>query len=569
VPRVIARGPDGRAEYTLELDDQRAVLLGRTPDRQAVGPESGAAGRAIEAIPVAGPSVSGNHALLWAEGQTVCVRDLRSRNGTWVLLPKGQSVRVAGPEVVVQLAQAAGSAASGDEPAAPTWGTAREYSRAIGGSIERWLHAHGIEARATVVADQDDDSHPTGIPLAPGDSLHILPLGTTDASWSKLLERLWSWTARQNAIYENEEETRREGMILASRAIRVAHADVVDAAKTGAPTLLLTGATGAGKEMLAEVFHRHSGRNGPFVTVNCAMFSKDLFRSELFGAEAGSFTGATRRIVGAVERAQGGTLFLDEIGDMPRDIQPMLLRFLDRREYERIGQYGRTQRADVRVVAATNKDLRDAARIDAFRADLWFRLSVHEVEVPPLRARWDDVSAYLESVRTEDGQSSVREALSPEAVELLRTYPWEGNFRELRAVADRLSSVGRLGPIDATACRRELNRGALRPISLAPGPVTPATPDWGALLSRAVQGFVEDHRREPNSWDDQKEWNEKYLKPLLFFQLSGAAAYPAPTDEDALSSIAAKAAARVHADRGTAAKQLARYFERFGSKSDA
>jgi DNA-binding NtrC family response regulator len=564
VPRVIARGPDGRAEFTFDLDERRAVLLGRTPDPQAVQPSPEEEGRSLEAVTVAGASVSGNHALVWSDAETVCVRDLRSRNGTWVLLPRGQTVRVGGPEVVLQLAQSVGGATAGDEPTAPTWRTAREYSRSIASSAERWLHAHGVEARATVITEQDDDgAHPTGIPLAPGDALHIMPVGTTDASWSKLLERLWSWTARQNAIYETEEETRREGMVLASRAIRCVHAEVVDAAKRGSPTLLLTGPSGSGKEMLAEVFHRHSGRNGPFVTVNCAMFSKELLRSELFGAEAGSFTGATRRIVGAVERAHGGTLFLDEIGEMPCDVQPMLLRFLDRREYERLGQYGRIQRADVRVVAATNRDLRDAARTDSFRADLWFRLSVHEVEVPPLRARWDDVSAYLESVRTEDGGCSLRDAMSPEAVELLRTHPWEGNFRELRGFVERLSGGGGPGHIDLAACRRALERGALRRMSSPPGPLSAAPADWATIVSRAVQAFVEDHGREPNSWDDQKEWNEKYLKPLLFFHLSGAAAHPPPVDDDALSSMAAKTAARVQADRGTAAKQLARYFERF------
>jgi DNA-binding NtrC family response regulator len=485
-----------------------------------------------------------------------------------VLLPKGQTVRVEAPEVVLQLAQAAGSATSSDEPAAPTWRTARDYSRAIATSAEKWLHAHGVEARAIVVADDQADSRSSGMPLAPGDSLHITPLGTTDGGWSRLLEQLWSWTARQNSIYETEEETRREGMILASRAIRSAHAEVVEAAKRGAQTLLLTGPSGAGKEMLAEVFHRHSGRDGPFVAVNCAMFSKELFRSELFGAEAGSFTGATRRIVGAVERAQGGTLFLDEIGEMPSDVQPMLLRFLDRREYERLGQYGRMQRADVRVVTATNRDLRDAARTDHFRADLWFRLSVYEVDVPPLRARWDDVIAYLETVRTEDGRCSLREALSPEAIELLRTHPWDGNFRELRGFAERLSGGGAPKHIDAAACRRALERGALHRTSSFPGALHAAPADWASLVSRAVQGFVEDHGREPTTWDDQKEWNEKYLKPLLFFHLSGAAAHPRPTDDDALSSIAAKTAIRVHADRGTAAKQLTRYFERFGSRSE-
>jgi DNA-binding NtrC family response regulator len=465
----------------------------------------------------------------------------------------------------LQLAQSIGGATANDEPAAPAWNTATEYARAIANAAERWLHAHGVDARATVVSSRvDNSSAPTRLPLASGEALDLEPLGTTDSRWARLLEQLWRWSARQNSIYETEEETRREGLILASNTIRAAHREVADAAERGAPTLLLTGPSGSGKEMLAEVFHRHTGRSGPFVAINCALLNKELFGSQLFGAEAGAFTGATRRIVGAVERAQGGTLFLDEIGEIPSDVQPMLLRFLDRREFERLGQYGRVQHADVRVVAATNRNLREAARTGGFREDLWWRLSVYEVEVPSLRSRWEDVYAYLETVRTEDGRSTLREALSPEALDLLRQHPWEGNFRELRRFAERLSRSERGERIDATACGRALRQSSLRPTPPSPGPLEAVPADWAALVARAMQAFVEDHQREPSSWNDQKEWNEKYLKPLLFFHLSGAAGHPPPVDDDALSSLAAKAATRLRADRGTAHKQLSRYFERFG-----
>ena len=360
-------------------------------------------------------------------------------------------------------------------------------------------------------------------------------------------------------------QTREEGMILASSAIRGAHRDVVDAAQSDARTLLLTGASGAGKEMLAEVFHRHGGRSGAFVAVNCAMFSKDLLRSELFGAEPGSFTGATRRIVGAVERAQGGTLFLDEVAEMPSEVQPMLLRFLDRREFEQLGQYGKPRRADVRVVAATNRDLRDATRSGAFRADLWYRLSVHVVDVPPLRTRWEDIESFLRATRLEGPAPSLFDALSSDALRLLRSHAWEGNFRELTNLAERLPRQAAVGGINAATCQRALERGALRPVTRVSQPPHPSTPhaDWAMLTTRAVHSFVEDHGREPTNWDDQKEWNEKYLKPLIFFHLSGAAQQPVPIDEDALSSLASRSASQVQADRGTAAKQLARYFERY------
>jgi transcriptional regulator with PAS, ATPase and Fis domain len=356
-------------------------------------------------------------------------------------------------------------------------------------------------------------------------------------------------------------------MILASSAIRNAHRDVVEAAQSDARTLLLTGASGAGKEMLAEVFHRHSGRSGAFVAVNCAMFSKDLLRSELFGAEPGSFTGASRRIVGAVERAQGGTLFLDEIGEIPPEVQPMLLRFLDRREFEQLGQYGRAKRADVRVVAATNRDLRDATRSGTFRADLWYRLSVHVVEVPPLRVRWDDIETYLRTLPVEGATHSIRETLTPAALELLKGHAWEGNFRELTNFVERLPRGAAPESVSVATCQRALERGSLKPVikpAPAPQPDLPHA-NWAEIATRAVRCFVEDHGREPMSWDDQKEWNEKYLKPLIFFHLSGAATQPRPRDDDGLAALASRSASQVQADRGTASKQLARYFERYGA----
>lgn len=565
MPRVVVRGPEGRAELTLDLTNRRAVLLGRAPDPQTAKAGGEIEAPALEPVAVAksSASVSANHAVISSEGDVISVRDI-SKNGTWLSLPKYQTVRVAGPEVVLQLAPTEASEGAGDEPAAPKWESAREYPTAVARSIEQWLRGHGVDVRAHVAADPTSKGPPQWhLPLATGDALDIEAVGTLDVRSSRLLEQLLRWTGKQNSTYETEEETRREGMILASPAIRTAHREVVDAARSDARALLLTGPAGAGKEMLAEVFHRHSGRSGRLVALNCSLFSKELLRAELFGAEAGAFTDAKQRIVGAVERAQGGTLFLDEIGEMTPDVQPMLLRFLDRHEYERLGQYGRAQRADVRVVAATNRDLRDAARSGAFRADLWWRLSVYVVEVPPLRSRWEDISAYLDTVRTEDGSSTLREALSSEATELLRAHHWEGNFRELRNFAERLSHGAHKKPIDAAACRRVLERSSITMPSPAAGAFEPEPADWQGLVARAMRAFKEDHQNEPASWDDQKEWIEKYLKPLLFFHLSGAAGHPPPADGEALTSLSSKCAARVKADRGTAFKQLTRYFERF------
>jgi DNA-binding NtrC family response regulator len=171
--------------------------------------------------------------------------------------------------------------------------------------------------------------------------------------------------------------------------------------------------------------------------------------------------------------------------------------------------------------------------------------------------------AYLESVRLADASCSARAALSAEALEVLRTHPWEGNFRELATFAARLPRAARNGEIDAATCRRALERGSLRPSSPPPQPEATLRPDWAALVERSLRAFREDHGVAPGTWDDQKEWNEKYLKPLLFYHLSGASDLPVPIDEGGMSALAAKAAARVQADRGTAAKQIARYYERF------
>lgn len=562
--KIIVNGPDGRLEHEVDLAPNEAVLVGRSPNAAALqlGPASSAL--TPRALTVAAGSVSANHVAMWADASSVVVEDLGSRNGTWLLLPKGQPLKIDAGDVVLQLVRTATKSPS-DEPQTPAWTSRRDYAKALATSIRQWPRVQNLDLEVLVSSASNSAFSPAAIPLASGEALELVPLATADASWTRILEDLWRWIDRNNSVYESEERTRAEGMILASSSIRAAHRDVVNAAQSDASTLLLTGPSGAGKEMLAEVFHRHSGRSGPFVAVNSSMLTKDLMRSELFGAEAGSFTGATRRIIGAVERAQGGTLFLDEIGEMPEDVQPMLLRFLDRREFESLGQYGKAQRADVRLVVATNKDLRAATRAGKFRADLWYRLSVHVVDVPPLRLRWDDVAAYLENTVAPGTQLSLHETLSEDAHELLREHAWEGNFRELTNFRERLPRGAAKGSITADTCRQALERGSLRS---SPPPSEAAEsshgrPDFAALASLATRAFVEDRGREPVDWNDQKEWNEKYLKPLLFHHLSGASAHAAPVDEDALSSLASRSATRVRADRGTALKQLGRYYARF------
>jgi two-component system nitrogen regulation response regulator NtrX len=203
--------------------------------------------------------------------------------------------------------------------------------------------------------------------------------------------------------------------------------------------VLVTGENGSGKELAAAAIHAHSKRAaGPFVKLNCAAIPKDLLESELFGYEKGAFTGAVASKKGRLELADGGTLFLDEIGDLALDAQAKLLRVLETGEIERIGGT-RTASVDVRLIAATNKDLPSMVKAGEFREDLWFRLNVLPVTVPPLRERRADVALLAEHFLTlfcaAEGRAPL--ALSTDARELLEDYHWPGNVREMRNLMER------------------------------------------------------------------------------------------------------------------------------------
>ncbi len=203
--------------------------------------------------------------------------------------------------------------------------------------------------------------------------------------------------------------------------------------------VLLRGENGTGKGVAARLLHARSGRHGrPLVTVNCPTLSEELLASELFGHVRGSFTGAIKDQEGRVESAEGGTLFLDEIGEVPLALQAKLLRFLQDHEFERLGD-NRTRRADVRVVAATNRDLEADVKAGRFREDLFFRLSVIEVRLPPLRERREDILPLARRFLDFFAAQLRRPApeLSPAAAQLLLEYAWPGNVRELRNAIER------------------------------------------------------------------------------------------------------------------------------------
>jgi two-component system, NtrC family, response regulator AlgB len=223
-----------------------------------------------------------------------------------------------------------------------------------------------------------------------------------------------------------------------SPAMRKALDMALKAAQSEA-TVLLLGETGTGKSVLAREIHRRSRRpEGAFVTVSCPSLSKELLESELFGHVKGAFTGAHQDTMGKVAAADGGTLFLDEIGELPLAIQARLLRLLQEREYERVGE-NIPRHADVRIISATNRDLARAAVEGSFREDLYYRLNVISLRVPPLRERASDIEhlalLQLEFLASHTGKP-VR-TFSPAAMEALRNYSWPGNLRELRNVIER------------------------------------------------------------------------------------------------------------------------------------
>ena len=204
-------------------------------------------------------------------------------------------------------------------------------------------------------------------------------------------------------------------------------------------TVLVTGETGTGKELVARAIHRRSRRSSrAFVCVNCAAVPRDLIASELFGHEKGSFTGALQRRLGRFELAEGGTIFLDEVGELPPETQVVLLRVLQEREFERVGGT-RPIRTNVRVIAATNCDLQLAIQAGTFRSDLFYRLNVFPIDMPPLRERREDIPALVEYFVDHCARKVGKniQGITKESLDLLRSYPWPGNIRELQNVIER------------------------------------------------------------------------------------------------------------------------------------
>jgi len=254
------------------------------------------------------------------------------------------------------------------------------------------------------------------------------------------IKRLKDQLHRENIALREEidKASMFEEIVGSSAALRKVLLQVAKVAPTDS-TVLLTGETGTGKELIARAIHKRSRRSArAFVSVNCAAIPQSLIGSELFGHEKGAFTGATQRRLGRFELAEGGTIFLDEIGELPSETQNALLRVLQEREFERVGGT-ETIRANVRVIAATNSDLKVAMSGGAFRSDLFYRLNVFPIEMPPLRARREDIPMLVEYFNdryTSKAGKKIR-GIDRKSLALLQSYLWPGNIRELQNVIER------------------------------------------------------------------------------------------------------------------------------------
>ncbi len=252
-------------------------------------------------------------------------------------------------------------------------------------------------------------------------------------------------------------------------------------------TVLVRGESGSGKELVAQAVHQRSPRaERPFVAVNCAAISRELVESELFGHEKGAFTGANARRIGRFEAASGGTIFLDEIGDMPLETQAKVLRVLEERSFERVGG-SRTLAADVRVVAATHRDLEGEVARGGYRQDLYYRLKVVELVVPPLRERLEDVPAlvdrFLERLASRLGREKRR--VSAKAMARLAAHAWPGNVRELRHVVEQAAVLAGGDAIEEADLR----------LAPARAPATPRSATPAATFSEAKRRMVDEFER--------------------------------------------------------------------------
>ncbi|MGL6095826.1 MAG: sigma 54-interacting transcriptional regulator [Fimbriiglobus sp.] len=325
--------------------------------------------------------------------------------------------------------------------------------------------------------------------------------------WAKL--RVQSGLTAENRALKDQLRIESE-LVGDSPALRTVEQQAGRVAATKA-TVLIRGESGVGKELVARAIHVNSPRKDrPLVCLNCAALTETLLESELFGHEKGAFTGATERMIGKFEAADGGTIFLDEIGEMAPTTQAKFLRVLEGQPFERVG--GTVPiKTDVRVVAATNRPLEDAVRAGQFRKDLYFRLQVVQIDVPPLRSRPDDIAPlaahFLKRFAREIGRKVT--GFSPAALDRMRAYPWPGNVRELRNAIERAVALGSGPTIDeADVWLSPLAAGGTEPTLALP-------PE--AYRPRSIEDMEKDHIARTL---DHTDWNKSQAAAILGIERS-------------------------------------------------
>ena len=390
-----------------------------------------------------------------------------------------------------------------NDPAVAMMGRPRE--QLIG--REPWVIERALEGgpfhRAFVRAVRDQRAETLEAAHPDGQRFYKIRVYPSPTGASVFAEDITERQRRDEQLANDSEYLRREAGGLDAAPALVGFGDGlaqvlerVGLVAAGTTSVLVTGETGTGKELVARAIHERSPRRERLlVKVNCAAISSGLVESELFGHEKGAFTGALARRKGRFELAHGGTLFLDEVGELPPDLQGKLLRVLQEREFERVGG-SETVRVDVRVVAATNRDLAAMVAQGKFREDLFYRLNVFPIALPPLRERAGDilvlVHAFLRRFSRQAGKRVT--GLAPEAARLLETYRWPGNVRELQNVVERAVILSP-GPLVGLAALPDLGAEVARGPAFEPGPalVTGEPPRALVRLPRAVDEVERDH----------------------------------------------------------------------------
>lgn len=566
---------DGKALIVETMEAGSALLIGREPDQAKLNLSINVP--CIRNIQFVHPWISANHVLIVYEHSTVRICDLGSSNGTELRVPQEKIVQVENAEAItICLAPDFNNTSSPALPSDILWNSDSDFSACVASQISTWLTKQDLQASVRVEAVPSSSnsstllhaSDPTEFALPQKHTLYVKPHSTTDPRWPHIRQRIYEFIKRQERFLETENKLRNSNFLYVSSEMRKILREVLDAARQRLPVLLL-GGTGVGKGELAQIYHGEFGANKKFIPVFCTGLTRDFIHAQLFGALKGSFTSCIKDIPGAIEKADGGIIFLDEIGELDQNLQGQLLQFVERKEYNPLGDYGEPRTADVTLIYATNRDLRAMVRDGTFREDLWYRISFGRViKIPPLYERPDDIRQYLNSIPK--SVSSIQtisafEALSPESQKKVSTYLWPGNFRELKGFAMKLPMVRNPGEVGIDLCEQYILEGSVNNI-LIEKPIQNEAVQYGQgqssfrwleIANEAMQAWLYKHSSpQIHTWQEVNDFVEHYLKAFIFYQLCRISPR-LPEDRKERAQLGRL----LNADPNTAEKQLTRYMD--------